>query len=76
MCTEPCPEDPSSIELTLSELGPYFYWAQTGVSLPLSTRSIKYQLNHKISIIIVRYVRIISSYNKSSTFKKHTKMFL
>ena len=43
MCTEPCPEDPSFIELTLLELGPYFYWAQTGVSLPLSTRSIRYQ---------------------------------
>ena len=69
MCTEPCPEDPSFIEPTLPELGPCFYWAQTGVSLPLSTRSIRYQLTNKISIIIVRYIRIISSYNKSSTFK-------
>ena len=76
MCTEPCPEDPSFTELTLPELGPYFYWAQTGFSLPLSTRSIKYQLNNKISIIIVRYIRIISSYNKSSTFQKHKVMFL
>ena len=53
MCTEPCPEDPSFIELTLPELGPYFYWAQTRVSLALSTRSIRYQLHHKIRITIV-----------------------
>ena len=69
MCTEPCPEDPSFIEPTLPELVPYFYWAQTRVSLPLSTRSIKYQLNHKISIIIVRYIGIISLCKKAVHFK-------
>ena len=76
MCTKPCPEDPSFIEPTLPEFGPYFYWAQTRVSLPLSTRSIKYQLNHKISIIIARYIGIISLYNKISTFQKQEVMFL